>query len=712
MASWRMGSANRLGLLFVSSTLALAPQYVISTIAPAARPSPPIAGVRAFVNAPEGVATDRVGNVYFSSKGGVFKIDQSGVLTGVSQYSNEGYSGDGGLATKAQLDRPAGLALDSTRNLYVADQSNNVIRKVSLGGIITTVAGERRYGYYGDGGQATEALLHQPAAVVVDAAGNLYIADYYNHRIRKVSRTGIITTVVGSGPDEPRYHYGAFSGDGGPAINAHLNLPRGVGVDGVGNLYIADTGNERIRKVSRGGIITTVAGNGTSGYYGDNGPATRAHLNGPAGVAIDGPGNLYIADEGNNRVRKISPDGIISTVVGNGASGYSGDDGPAIKARLNSPTGVAVDGFGNIYIADHDNYRIRKVSPDGIITTVAGFGKGEFLFGPCGVSIDHLGNVFVGETEHAMIHKVLRNGHMTTVAGSGMQGYSGDGGPATKAQLNFPCGVAIDSAGSLYIADTKNQRIRRLSRNGIIATVAGRGTSGYSGDGGPATKAQLDFPFGLIESVAVAVDGVGNLYVPDVRNHRIRKVSRAGIITTVAGSGPVGDRNGGYSGDGGPAINAHLNLPRGVAIDSAGSLYIADTENNRVRKVLPNGIITTVAGKDTTYSGYRYDYSGDGGPAIHAELYRPVDVAIDGVGSLFIVEGVNVGYSVGNRVRKVSPTGIITTVAGNGTYGYSGDGGPATRAQLNGLSGVAVDNTGYVYVVDRGNGRIRLLKPQ
>jgi len=364
-------------------------------------------------------------------------------------------------------------------------------------------------------------------------------------------QTYTIYTVAGNGT-------GGLSGDNGPATGAQLYNPSGVAVDSVGSLYIADTFNNRIRKVSSG-MITTVAGNGpvgngflVAGFGGDNGPAADAKLNGPSGVALDSAGNLYIADLYNSRVREVS-NGVITTVAGGGST--VGDNGPATSAALYDPLGVAVDSAGNLYIADSSNHRIRKVS-DGVITTVAGSGA-----------------VFPSEG-----------------------GFSGDNGPATSAQLDYPAGVAVDSAGNLYIADEGNHRIRRVS-NGVITTVAGNGTQGLSGDGGPATNAQLGSPTG------VAVDSAGNLYIADTADERIRKVSN-GVITTVAGGGAS-------LGDNGPATSAWLYLPFGLAVDSVGNVYVADNGNNRVRAltlspctylVSPTTLQVPASGGDLTVS--------------------------------------------------------------------------------------------------------------
>jgi len=327
----------------------------------------------------------------------------------------------------------------------------------------------------------------------------------------------------------------------------------------------------------------------------------------------------------------------IETVAGNGMPGYSGDNGPATSAQLYYPTGMAVDTAGNLYIADHLNNRVRRVS----------------------------------------------NGVITTVAGNGMQGYNGDNGPATSAQLAQPSGVAVDAAGNLYIADSYNNSVRKVS-NGIITTVAGTGNPGYSGDNGPPAVAQLNQP------IDVLVDDTGNLYIADFGNGRVRKVS-GGLITTVAGNGTCC-----YSGDGGPATSAQLNTPNALAIDASGNLYIADYGNDRIRKV-SNGIISTVAGNGLP------GFSGDNGLAVTARLNFPAGIAVDASGNLYIADDYN------NRIRKVDMGGVITTIAGDGTAGYGGDDGQAVSAQLNEPWRLALDAAGHIYIADGGNQRIRVL---
>jgi trimeric autotransporter adhesin len=642
------------------------------------------------IDYPSGVAPDGAGGFYVASVNWnrIYRVAADGSLSVIAGNGNHGFSGDGGPATAAQLYGPNGMAVDSEGNLYIADEGNHRIRKVTAAGVISTVAGNGIPSFFGDGGAATAAALNYPVGVAVDNEGNLYIADQRNNRIRKVTTAGIISTVAGKGGD-------GFSGDGGPATAAQLYGPGGVAVDSSGYLYIADEGNNRVRIVTAAGVISTVAGNGIPGFGGDGGAATAAQLNLPSSVAVDNAGNLYIADQRNNRIRKATTAGIISTVAGEGGNGFSGDGGPATAAVLNYPVNVAIDNAGNLYIADSENNRIRGVTTAGIISTAAGNGSIGFsgdggeataalLNIPWGVTIDNAGNLYFSDSGNARIRKVTPAGVISTVAGDGVSGFGGDGGPATAAQMRNPKGVTVDSEGNLYIADEGNHRIRKVTAAGVICTVAGNG-AGFGGDGGPATAAQLYFPSG------VAVDSVGNLYIADYLNNRIRKITAAGMISTVAGKGDYG-----FSGDGGAATAARLGHPSGVTVDGAGNLYFADEGNNRIREVTTAGIIGTVAGSGTGFGG-------DGGPATAARLDEPSGVVVDSAGSFYIADWGN------SRILKVTPAGIISTVAGNGSIGFSGDGGPATAAQLYLPRSVAVSSVGDLYIADWGNNRIRIV---
>ncbi|WP_224995256.1 MBG domain-containing protein [Cesiribacter sp. SM1] len=606
--------------------------------------------------------------------------------TGVMGYSGTG--GDGGAAVNAQLYNPYGIATDASGNLYIADYYNHRIRKVDVAGKITTIAGTGEAGYSGDGGRGSDAMLNGPISLTLDGTGNLYIAEYRNHRIRKLSTDGTITTVAGKG-------VAGFSGDGGAAVDAQLNTPYSIAVDGSGNLYVSDEGNHRIRKVDTSGRITTIAGTGDIGFSGDGGAALEAEFYYPGGLALDATGNLYVADYGNHRIRKISTNGTITTIAGTGVAGFSGDGGAATKAQLNYADDLATDAAGNLYISDRSNYRIRKLNKAGIITTIAGTGVAGFsgdgglatnatVGYTASVSVDAAGSIYVADFQNDRIRKIHTDGIITTVAGSSARGYSGDNGPAITAQMYNPGSLAKDVYGNMYVADFANHRIRKISPNGTITTIAGTGVAGFSGDGGAAIRAQLNYP------VDVTIDGAGNIYIADRSNHRIRKINTAGTITTIAGTGVAG-----FGGDGVAAVQAHLNQPYGVAADAAGNIYIADRLNHRIRKVATNETITTIAG--TGMAGF----SGDGGAAVNAQLNHPYNIAIDASGNIYLADRLN------NRIRKISTAGTITTVAGTGEKGYGGDSGAAVHARLNEPCGVTVNASGILYVADTYNNRIR-----
>lgn len=696
------GVAIRLfGLLFTISIPSLLKGQSIFTVAGGGADDGKPARVKSLAR-PSGVAIDATGSIYIADSYShrVFKVTSStGLVTTIAGNGSASFAGDGKPATLAGLYVPERVLLDASGNLFISDRYNNRVRKVTAGtGIISTVAGDGGTGSSGDGGLAEFASLSGPKGVALDTHGNLFVAE--GNRIRKVSAgTGRISTVAGSGKSD-------FSGDGGPATEAGLRSPEDVVVDGAGNIYIADTLNYRIRKVdAETGFISTIAGNGVRGFSGDGGPAQVASLESPRGVALDVGGNLLIST--GTRIRMVSSaNSIISTVAGKGLSAFSGDGGPATSAGLGQPRGLAVSAAGDLYVADFDHVRVRKVER-GLISTVAGDGQKSYaregdpatstvLAGCYAVSVDIERNIYlsVGDAPYQAfsVRRVsAENGRMYTVAGDAGAdgaGYWGDGGPATAAVLALPSGLALDSRRNLLITDTRNNRIRKVDASSkVISTAAGSGSPGFSGDGGLAVAA------GLNEPLDIALNDRGDLYIADTKNNRIRKVDYAtGLIVTVAGNAMEG-----FSGDGGLAASANLSSPSSIEFGPAGDLYIADSGNYRIRKIAAStGVISTVAG--TGIEGF----SGDGGPATAASLRKVWGLGLDKDENLYIADN--------ERVRRIEKSaGTIRTVAGTGAREYSGDGGPATGAGLNTPFDVTLDASGNLYIADSGNNRIRAI---
>lgn len=641
----------------------------------------------AKINYPTSVVKDIAGNIYICDCGNhrIRKISPSGIISNYCGTGIPGYSGDGGPATAAQLSSANGICIDGAGNLYVADAGNNRIRKIDVGGIITSVAGNGTSAYGGDGGPATAAYLSNPMDVCMDPGGNLYIADRANYCVRMIDASGLIWTVAGMGTL-------GFGGDGGAATAAYLHDPTGVAVDAVGNLYIADQLNSRIRKVTATGIITTIAGSGTMGYSGDGGLATAANLHQPTKVAVDAVGNVLIADMENNRIRKVNSSGIITTIVGTGVTGYSGDGGPGVHAEVHRVAGLFVDGMGNLYFADALNNRVRLLSTTAIVSTVAGTGRilgdggpatAAELITPASICVDAGGNVYFIEINGYRIRKVTPGGIISTYAGNGIDAHSGDGGPATAASIAKPQSITIDAAGNIYTAEYGECKIRKITPAGIISTLAGNGICSVCGDGGPAIDA-------CIATQGLTVDASGQFYLTEGGHCAIRKINASGNISTIGGTGVAG-----YSGDGGPATSADLAYPLGIRSDVAGNIYFADGNNDVIRKIGTDGTITTVAG--TGVAGY----SGDGGPATSAELRYPGDLVMAGHGNILIADAWNY------RIRLLDNLGTISTVAGTGVAVYSGDGGLATMAGIGLPAGITMDSGGNIYISDIGNAVIR-----
>jgi sugar lactone lactonase YvrE len=720
-------------LLFANTTYA---QNTISTVAGGPPPNnvAPTAAA-ATLEGPQTIVRDAFGNFFVITDSGViYKVAPPGTAPSLmSIYAGNntaGFSANGTAASSTLTNEPYGTAVDANGNLYFSDSSNCVVREI-VGGVVETAAGNGTCGFAGDGGPATSASLNFPQGMAMDSSGNLYIADLNNSVIRRVDSNGNISTYAGT-PDIT-----GFPGDGIPATTALLYAPVAVAVDTTGNLFISDENDNVICRVDAASkILTIVAGTGAFGYSGDGGLAISAAMAAPDGVAVDGSGNIYIADSENSVIREVfSPTNetmpnIITTVAGNGTFGFGGDNGPALSAELSNPAGLFVDSTtGNLWIADYWNNRIRMYNASSLqITTVVGSGlvgdgglatSASFYF-PRTPALDSQGDLFITDAENNRIREVNATSQIiTTVVGSGVPCAKptlpcGDGGPATSASIFMPRTITIAPSGDLLVADDGDNKIREVSgETGNITTIVGSGgrcgtgpqeVPWPCGDGGPALSASLNDARGAV------LDAAGNLYFVDAQDNRVREVHTTGTITTVAGDGPDGNAptgcnlQGNLSGDGGPAVSATLDCPLGLDMDSQGNLYVADTYNNVIRLINTGTprIITTIAGTGTA------GHTGDGGLATNATLNSPDRVSVNGAGNFFISDSGN------NVIRRVDgASGIITAFAGNGTFAFAGDGGPALSASFATPVGVVVDSQGNMYVGDVFNNRIRkvLLNP-
>ena len=661
-----------LGFLFLAQ-FTFAQYYNITTVAGNGRTQIEGAGgpaTNARIISPRAVAIDSAGNVYVTDSyfHQVYKISTTGTLTIFAGVGTLGSNGDGGPATAAQLNAPEGLAFDAAGNLFIADRGNGRIRKVTPTGDISTFA-----------------TIAGPNNLAFDGTGNLYVSQS-GHTVSRVQPSGTATVIAGNGT-------AGFSGDGGQATAAMLFAPRGVRVDTAGNLFIADSQNNRIRRVTPQGVISTVVGDGIARLAGDGGPAISASISLPSDIAVDSSNTLYVADSSPGYLRVVSAGGTISTLVGGGLSLL---DGPANQTGLPGLAGIALDSTNRVVMAVSAVRQVRRFAPN-TVSTIAGVlpiatsgnnlpATETALLALRGLTVDATGNLLISDTIDNRVRKVSPAGIITSIAGSGLYGATTSGVPATATAIGNPVGLTYDASGNLYIGAGYGATVYRVSTADIITRIAGGGGGGFSGDNGPAVDARMLAPAGI------AVDAAGNLYITDTDNNRIRRVSPAGIITTFAGSGVAG-----FSGDNGSAAVAQLFQPRDIALDAAGNLYVADTGNFRIRKVTPGGTITTIAGNGAS------TFAGDGGPATDAQIVANA-IALDKQGNLFVAGSA--------RVRKVNlATGIISTAAGNGTLGFSGDGALSTNAAINGIVAMAADADGSVYLSDNGNLRVRKLTP-
>ena len=658
----------------------------------------------------QGTAVDAAGNLYLGEENGgqVRKVDQSGRITTIAGTGAIGFSGDGGPATDAQFNWPMGLAIDRSGNIFIADavQNNRVRRIDAATGIVNTIAGTGQRGYSGDGGPAAQAQLNTPTgSVAVDAQGNVYVLDAGNQRVRKIDTSGIITTFAGNGA-------AGFSGDGGPATNASFSFSPSaqaggsLALDSRGNLYVRD-GHNRIRRIGLDGLVNTVVGGGSL-VPADGVVATEANTF-LACIAVDRQDRLLFTDE--TRIWRVEPNGLLIRLAGTGTRGLSPDGVPARDAVM-IPINVTVAANGDLFVSERSATRIRRIDAvTGVLSTTAGIGPATIgdggsaalatVFEDIGnVALDKTGNIL--EVEPRGSHRIRRidsAGRVVTLAGIGVepiQGFYHEGIAALNAGMT-PVSVEADPNGNIFFTDFCS--VRRIGTDGLIRTVAGPLTQnqscGYSGDGGPATSAQL-----ADEQDVLKLDSHANIFIADLFNHRVRRVDAAtGVITTFAGSGPGGSgdhQGGGFAGDGGLATQALLAGPSDVALDSTRNVCIADVGNQSVRCVDSQGIIRTVAGHGNAYPG-------DGGPGTAASL-SPYRIAFDPTGNMYISD-----YADG-RIRKLDTNGILSTVAGHGSRGFSGDGGPALQAEFDYGSGLMIDAQGDILLFDGENRRIRVIK--
>ncbi len=635
-------------------------------------------GAEARFNQPKGVAVDSAGNIFVADSGNntIRKITPAGVVTTFAGSAFESGSADGAGA-EARFNFPSGIATDSAGNVYVADSRNNTIRKITPAGVVSTLAGSA--GMSGSvEGTGADARFDFPSGLAVDGAGDIYVADTSNNRIRKITAAGVVSAFAGTGK------YGSADGSGEAASFALCPDPQqtlisrecvavDLATDSAGNVYVPDYYNSTIRKITLAGVVSTLAGSFAS----------------PRGVATDSANNIYLAEAASSTIRKITAAGVVSTLAG--TSGVLGStDGSGANAQFRfcgalsithlhcSGGSLATDSTGNVYVADTFNNTIRTIAPAGVVTTLAGsaavagsadgIGAMARFNYPGGVATDGAGNIFVSDSGNDTIRKVTPTGTVSTLAGStGVPG-SADGVGA-MARFNFPTGVATDSTGNVYVADTLNHTIRKITPAGVVTTLAGSAFVAGSADGIGA-MARFNFPTG------VATDSTGNVYVADTVNNTIRTITAAGVVTTLAGSAVIAG-----SADGIGAM-ARFNYPGGVATDSAGNVYVADTFNNTIRTITAAGVVTTLAGSAVVAG------SADGIGAT-ARFNDPTGVATDGAGNIFVSDSGN------DTIRKVTPTGLVTTIAGQA--GRSGFTPGILPAVLSSPSGIAVRG-GTLYV--------------
>jgi len=566
----------------------------------------------------------------------------------------------------ARFSFPQGIAVDSTGNAYVT--SGCALRKITSSALVSTLAGQSGWCASVDGSGNTSGFV-APSGVAVDAAGVVYVADNGANTMRKITADGTVTTFAGVASQ-------GGSTDGAGSV-ARFNGPTGLAIDAAGNLYVADSGNHTVRKITAGGLVTTLAGlAGNSGSV--DGSAAVARFNIPQAVAVDSSGNLFVADAGNHTVRKIAPDGTVSTLAGLAGSSGS-NEGTGSAARFNVPIGVAVDSSHAIYVSDSGNQTVRKVTPDGVVTTVAGLagnagstdasGSAARFYYPSGIALDASGTLYVSDSWNHALRKVVPGGLVSTWAGLPEHAGTADGS-GSSARFHLACDLTVDALGNLYVADAANNLIRKVTPAGVVSSY-------FMGSD------TFNLPMG------VAIDAAGNIFVADQRVHVVRKITQSGVVSIYAGSpGMAG------SADGDPST-ARLSSPRSLAVDSSGNVYVSENGNHTIRKITPAGVVSTLAGLAGAAGG-------DDGTGSAARFNSPGGMVLDAVGNLYVVDD--------GVVRKVTPAGAVTTLAG--VFGSAGSvDGIGSAARFHGLEGLTIDTDGNLYAADRFNHTIRKITP-
>jgi len=631
-------------------------------------------GTQARFNFPRGMAVDASGNLFVSDYFNycIRKITPAGVVTTFVGKAGAYGSADG-TGGNARFGNPSGLAFVNGV-LYVADTGNNTIRKITSAGVVTTLAGKSGVSGSADG-TGEDARFFRPDGIAKATDGSLLVVDTYNQAVRKVTTAGVVTTLVGQ--------IGVIGSTDGTLAQARFKYPQGIAVGGDGTIFITDTSNHTIRKITKAGVVTTLAGNvGVRGAL--DGMGTAAKFDYPVAVVVRPNGDLYVADEGNAAIRRVTPAGEVTTPIGTLLE-YGSEDGTGTAARLRFPEGLALDSAGRLYFSDSGNNNIRRVGTDLAVTTLAGqisntgstdsTGTAARFYYPQGISVASTGEVFIADTYNFKIRKATAGGVVTTHAGTGTSG-SADG-PVASATLGYINDTAVDAAGNVYVSD--GYTIRKIDTAGEVTTLAG--TAGSSGTAdGIGAAARFTSPRGI------AATADGTVYVADQYAQTIRKISPAGEVTTLAGQAGVG----GFVDGTGAA--ARFSQPLDVAVDADGFVYVADSLSNCIRKISPMGEVTTLAGKSSAYG------SADG-VGMEASFRQPSGVAVDPYGNIIVCDTEN------HTLRRVTPAGVVTTIGGSALVADGKDGAD-TAARFSSPRRVAIDSAGVIYVADYENNRI------